>query len=201
MPIAFDNNVAAAWQVRLKAAYVLLPSLINTCIQRMTPGTIDWPLYRTWFDPAGNANMANVQFVRRVFSTLGQWVAGKTLRFFDATGNATDDPAFCAYVWMLSATPESSVSHVGSGVRIGISGGMVRATWTTKDVAALITHELVHKLGGECGQPIFDNAPGYGRVACLAKALAPNPILALTNADNYRLYLKQANGIPWIGDL
>src|SRR6476646_6310916 len=150
MPIAFDTNVAAAWQTRLTNGYNAIPLMVQTCVQRMTAGTIDWPLYKTWFDPQGNTNPANVQFVRTVFTTLGQGRQSKTLRFFGATGNAIEAsaPGVWAYVWLLPAHGlATGVAHVGSGVRIAITQGMVAPTWTDRDVGAIICHELVHKLG------------------------------------------------------
>jgi len=202
MPIAFDTNVAAAWRTRLTNGYNAIPLMVQTCVQRMTAGTIDWPLYKKWFDPQGNTNPANVQFVRTVFTTLGQWRQSKTLRFFDATGNAIEAsaPGVCAYVWLLPAHGlATGVAHVGSGVRIAITQGMVAATWTDRDVGAIICHELVHKLGQECGRNIVDQAPAYGRSNCLTKA-STTPAIALTNADNYRCFLKEANNIAWIGE-
>jgi lysine-specific metallo-endopeptidase family protein len=202
MPIAFDPNVPATWQTRLTNAYAAMPGLIQQCVQRMTPGSIDWALYKRWFDPQGNTNPANVQFVRNVFTTLSQWRQSKTLRFFNATGNAIEQssPGVCAYVWLLSSDTNPGVAHVGSGVRIAVTAGMVSPTWITNDMAAILFHEISHKVGLQCGRNILDNNPPYGRTACLAKATGGNPIQALTNADNYRCYIKEANGIPWKGD-
>lgn len=179
-----------------------MPGLIQTCVQRMTVGAINWQLYRKWFDSQGNANQENVRFVRSVYSTLGTWRQTKTLRFFNATGNAiqASTPGVCAYVWQLPAHSQATgVAHIGSGASIGIAAGMVAPMWTDNDVAAILSHELVNKLGKECGRDIVDQAPAYGRTACLAKS-AGDPASALTNADNYRLFMKEANNVAWIGD-
>ena len=150
MPISFDN-VPAAWQQPLTNGYNAMPGLVQTCVHAMTAGTIDWGLYRRWFDPQGNANPNRVQFVRSVFTTLATWRQSKTLRFFNATGNAVyvAAPGVCAYVWQLGpAGLATGVAHVGSGVRVGIAAGMVSPVWSTADIAAIISHELVRKQDG-----------------------------------------------------
>jgi hypothetical protein len=157
---------------------------------------MDWPLYHRWFDPGFSA--ARVAFVRSVFTSLREWLNSKTLTFFDATHNAVGVamPGVAAYVWQLGAGAD--VAHVGSGVRIGMSDGLVLPVWTNNDVAGLIAHELTHKIGRQHGYNIIDANPPYGRDNCLAKAAGPNPQEAATNADNYRCYLKERNGVAWV---
>jgi hypothetical protein len=200
MPIQFDPSIPALspWRPRLTAAYYFLPGLAQTCVDNLTPGQINWPLYHRWFDPGGMGSPARVAFVRLVFTSLRQWVDSKTLTFFDCTANAIGVamPGVAAYVWQLG--PGAGVAHVGSGVRIGMANGLVHPAWTNNDVAGLIAHELTHKIGLQHGYNIIDVAPAYGRDNCLAKAAGPNPQNAVTNADNYRCYLKEANGLAWV---
>jgi hypothetical protein len=195
MPIRFDN-IPALWRPTITAAYGVLPGLAQTCVNSLTAGQINWPLYHRWFDPAGMGSAERVKFVRGVFTTLHGWTNSKTITFFDCSANAIGVavPGLAAYVWRLGA----EVDHIGSGVRIGMSNGLVNAAWTNNDVAGLIAHELVHKIGRQHGYPIVDVAPAYGRDNCLAKASGGNPQDAATNADNYRCYLKEANGIAWV---
>jgi hypothetical protein len=157
---------------------------------------MDWPLYHRWFDPGFSA--ARVAFVRSVFTSLRQWLDSKTLTFYDCTASAirAGVPGAAAYVWPLGAAAD--VAHVGSGVRIGMSQGLVHPLWTNNDVAGLIAHELTHKIGRQHGYSIIDVAPAYGRDNCLAKAAGANPQEAVTNADNYRCYLKDSNGVAWV---
>jgi hypothetical protein len=190
----------------LEVAYTELPALISKCNTFMTTGTINWKLYRLYFDPQGNANPSNVRFVRSVFLTLPQWALTKTLTFFYAEGyevGADLDPGFRMAAYCLTLGQNSRIAHEGSGVRIGFS--QLASFFQPRDLAGFVLHELVHKLGKSMGRDIIDHniaagGPAYGRDPCRTLA-TENAASAITNADNYRCYMKEANDLGFLGQV
>jgi hypothetical protein len=189
----------------LETSYTLMPILIGRCVNLTTAGTIAWPLYRRWFDPAGVANQSNVRFVRSVFATLNQWSTTKALTFFFAEGNQVSrlNSTMGAYCVTLTLEKDSKVVHEGSGVRIGFS--FLANIFQPRDLAGFVLHELTHKLGKSIGRDILDHktADGtfaYGSNSCLRLAME-NAAAAITNADNYRCYMKEANDMDFMGPL
>jgi hypothetical protein len=176
-----------------------LPLAISICVRRTNLACFDWDLYKRWFDPQGEANQPNVEFVCSVFSALYDWTtpdSTKTLHFFFADQNEVEkrNPTMAAYCSTLGAEP--GVAHVGSGVRIGFSHmANIFQEW---DLAGFICHELAHKLGKQLGRDIVDH--GYGKDLCLGFA-RDTPVKATANADNYRCYLKEANRRDFLGQM
>lgn len=185
---------------KLEQAYNFqLPLATSICVRRTNLACFDWDLYKRWFDPQGETNQPYVEFVCSVFSALYDWTAPdstKTLNFFMAGQNEVEkrNPTMAAYCSTLG--PEHGVGHVGSGVRIGFSH--MANIFYEFDLAGFICHELSHKLGKQLGRDIVDH--GYGKDLCLGFA-RNTPLEAITNADNYRCYLKEANQQGFLGQV
>ncbi len=75
------------------------------------------------------------------------------------------------------AGPQSTISHVGSGMRIYLTE--IFFDQAADDQAATVYHELTHKV-------LATNDHAYGTVGC--RHLAADPNRALRNADSYALF-------------
>ena len=199
MPFRIDG-ISGPAAAKITQAYNMLPPLVDACVQAMTPGSVDWPLYCRWFDAAGASRQANVVHVRTVITRVRDWLQTKTITFANVSGMTMDQriPGLCAYVWSgtkhmlagggLGAMRFEGAEHVGSGVRVLL---VPRTTADTRELAATMFHELCHKVGLR----VVDNNPSpYDPLTCLNKAQHA-PELAIHNAENYTLYFKELNGL------
>src|ERR1700691_2214340 len=92
MAVLFDD-FGQFFQPVLTSAHQKVVQLAQRCSTAITAGTINWALYRKWFDAAGNRNTNNVTQVRRTINGILTRLQTTDITYKNCNG----DHVHCAY--------------------------------------------------------------------------------------------------------
>jgi hypothetical protein len=175
MPARYDGFTAAE-QATMDRAFQRLRQASSKARAALLKG--DLTAYRKWFDTSGQAHLMKVA---TVVNEIDAAITSRPITFakLDRTGVNVDTNGLCAYVFLIKAGKYHA--HFGSGMRILV-------VWKThagdlNELVQTMYHELSHKVGST-------HDHNYNKQTCAGYAINA-PAKAVTNAENYNLFLRE----------
>jgi hypothetical protein len=189
MAVLFDD-FGQFFQPVLTSAHQKVVQLAQRCSTAITAGTINWALYRKWFDAAGNRNLNNVTQVRRTINGILTRLQTTDITYKNCNG----DHMHCAYGVHGNQANLHGYTMIIPGV--GMQPQLNPKTGRPHNEVLLIPkpnvanltvtmyHELSHLVTGT------NDAHGYNEAVCLGLPVN-DPAAAITHAANYGFFAKE----------